>query len=351
MNNVFFVSPLPPPVHGFSWVNAQIYGLLEKKCRVIHFDRTPSSKGLAFTLFRFISNLFFFLFKLLTSRPSMVYIGWSGGRSMLIDFGYICLCRLFFVPVCLHHHSFAYLNNIRWFNRLALLPTRNQFHVVLCQSMADLLVKNYDVVSKNVTVVSNAAFLPPSVPTDYFFQNKLAVGFLSNVTEAKGIFEFFDLAKHFSKNDLFHFYVAGPVDSDLLEQFNTEILKSTNVTYIGAVYSKDKDRFFKSLDVFVFPTKYINEAEPVTISEAMRAGLPIISIQRGCIASMLNDSGVVTQPEKFLEESSVFLNRMISDRKYYSIQRSKSTERFDLLRSGSLQNLELLIDHLSGRAA
>lgn len=347
MKNVFFVGPLPPPVHGFSWVNAQVYSLIEKKCPIIHFDRSPSFKGLLHNFFKILTGLFIFSFKLSTSRPSMVYIGWSGGISMLIDAVYVCLCRIFFIPVCLHHHSFAYLNNVHWFNRVALFLTCNQVHVVLCQSMANLLMEKYNVKSNNLHVVSNAAFLKSTLRKDYKSQNRMAVGFLSNVTEAKGIFEFFDLARQFSGDERFHFYVAGPVEKEILNRFNETIQSSVNVTYVGAVYSKDKDRFFNSLDAFIFPTKYVNEAEPVTISEAMRAGLPVISIQRGCIASMLDETGVVTQPEKYIEDSFIFLNKMISDDVFYISQRIKAAERFELLRSESIKSLETLIAHLT----
>jgi glycosyltransferase involved in cell wall biosynthesis len=347
VKNVFFVGPLPPPVHGFSWVNSQVYSLIEKKCTVIHFDRTPSLKGFLQNFFKIIAGLFIFLFKLLILRPSMVYIGWSGGVSMLIDGAYVFLCRIFFIPVCIHHHSFAYLNNIRWFNKIALILTRNQVHVVLCQSMANLLIDKYNINKHNLYVVSNAAFLDFAFRKNYILQNRMAVGFLSNVTEAKGIFEFFDLARHFSRDKRFHFYIAGPVEKEILNRFNKVMQDSVNVNYVGPVYSKDKDSFLNSLDVFVFPTKYVNEAEPVTISEAMRAGLPVISIQRGCIASMLDKTGVVTQSEKFIEDSDIYLNKMISDSEFYTSERTKAAERFELLRAGSIKSLETLIDHLT----
>lgn len=100
--------------------------------------------------------------------------------------GRLSLCLLvsvIFVLVCLHHHSFAYLNQVRWFNRLALALTRQQFHVVLCQLMADLLVEKYNIVERRVRVVSNAAFLPIQAAIPFAVRDQITVGFLSNVTE------------------------------------------------------------------------------------------------------------------------------------------------------------------------
>lgn len=348
MSRVFFVGPLPPPVHGFSWVNSQVHDLVGRKCEVIHFDRNPSPKGGFATLVVFASVLLKFFIKLLISRPSVVYIGWSGGISMLVDFLYVCLCRLFFVPVCLHHHSFAYLNQVRWFNRLALALTTRQFHVVLCQLMGDLLAEKYGVIDENIRVVSNAAFLPSATVPVFKPPEKIVVGFLSNVTEAKGIFEFFALAEKFSSDHRFLFKVAGPVSAEIRQSFELKLSGLPNVTHVGAVYSGDKEVFLQSLDIFVFPTKYVNEAEPVSISEAMRFGLPVISIVRGCIAGMLGSSGLATTLESFLLDASSYLLNMAEDGVFYVSERQKAIKRFNDLRVESLANLETLVDHLSG---
>lgn len=349
MSHVFFVGPLPPPVHGFSWVNSQVYDLVGKKCKVIHFDRNPSPKGRLATILVIVLAWLNFSLRLLISRPSMVYIGWSGGFSMLVDFLYVCVCRLLFISVCLHHHSFAYLNDVRWFNRLALALTRQQFHVVLCQLMADLLVEKYNISKGHVRVVSNAAFLPPAVVVPFAVRDHISVGFLSNVTEAKGIFEFFDLADQFSKDQRFRFCIAGPVAADIVSAFEARHLSAANVVHVGAVYSDKKENFLNSLDVFVFPTKYVNEAEPVSIAEAMRAGLPVISISRGCISGMLGDAGLATTLDGFLSDASVFLLRLVNDGHFYTDERMKAVQRFETLRSDSLKNLESLVDHLSGQ--
>jgi glycosyltransferase involved in cell wall biosynthesis len=60
-----------------------------------------------------------------------------------------------------------------------------------------------------------------------------------------------------------------------------------NVEYIGPKYGTDKDDFYEEIDILVFPTRYINEAEPLVILEAMCRGIPIIAYGRGCIPEIL----------------------------------------------------------------
>ena len=63
--------------------------------------------------------------------------------------------------------------------------------------------------------------------------------------------------------------------------------------YRGALYGADKDAFFEAIDVFIFPTRYKNEAQPTVIFEAMSRGVPILSYERGCIKGQVGGAGAV----------------------------------------------------------
>ncbi|MGY3412382.1 glycosyltransferase involved in cell wall biosynthesis [Bradyrhizobium sp. GM5.1] len=59
---------------------------------------------------------------------------------------------------------------------------------------------------------------------------------------------------------------------------------------------KEKCDFYRSIDVFAFPTTYINEAQPTVVYEALTAGIPVIAYGRGCILSQVRGSGLVIPP-------------------------------------------------------
>jgi len=85
-----FIGPLPPPVHGFSWVSQQVLRGLKLKHDVRVWNR--AIPGFSNTIMRKIITPFVvlvqilcFFEKLVVSRPVSVYLAFSGGGGMLFD--------------------------------------------------------------------------------------------------------------------------------------------------------------------------------------------------------------------------------------------------------------------------
>ena len=53
--------------------------------------------------------------------------------------------------------------------------------------------------------------------------------------------------------------------------------RNVEATYHGEVHGDAKQRLLAQADVFVLPTTYINEGQPIAIIEALTAGLPVIA--------------------------------------------------------------------------
>lgn len=292
---VFFVGPLPPPVHGFSVVNEHMLkGLKKSGASIKVFDLSPRSIfALVATWLRFLCAL------TLIPKDSerTLYLPLSGGIRQLVDIFFAIPSKWFGFNIYVHHHSFSYLNNKPWFSRVVFFVLKRENHITLCEVMRQILSERYCIDRQNIYVLSNAAFLDVdnNAACKSMRINSFTLGFLSNITAEKGIFSFLDacdllLAKGFFVNAL----IAGPVDSSIGAKFFSRISGCLNIKYIGAVYGEDKTDFFNKLDFFLFPTQYYNEAEPVVLWEALAHSVPVIALQRGCISGIVpSEAGII----------------------------------------------------------
>lgn len=66
-------------------------------------------------------------------------------------------------------------------------------------------------------------------------------------------------------------------------------VKLTYSIYNGKKFGKEKSAFLQNADILVFPTYYDNECFPVVLLEAMQHKLPVITINEGRIADIIED--------------------------------------------------------------
>jgi glycosyltransferase involved in cell wall biosynthesis len=161
------------------------------------------------------------------------------------------------------------------------------------------------------TVVSNIAFLElgQAAPRTRGLQR---VGFLSNLLPTKGIDRFLDLAREIASDGL-KAEIAGPFPDEETRKYVMErIAMMPHVTYHGALYGRAKTEFLRHIDLFVFPSRYMNEAEPLVLYEAMAEGLPISATSRGCVPDMLNCTGSV-----LLDQNAEDLEVLVSRIRYW----------------------------------
>jgi len=309
---LFMVGTFPPPVHGMAAATQAVFDrLVAEGWQVEKLDTAPNSlsRRVVARLGRFPAVLRVW-WRLATAkwrngetRP-VAYIALSGGWGQIYDLVTVAICRVRGLPCVLHHHSVAYLSKKSFITRLLCQTSglSTAAHIVLCEPMRQRLEALYEV--RRVTVLSNSALFPlDSEPLER--EALRVVGFLSNVTREKGGECVIALARAIrQRNWPLRVVVAGPChDEHLVEALNASAEEGI-LEWLGPVYGEDKSQFWKMTDVFVFPTQYANEAEPLVLWEALAAGVPVISYSRGCIASQLEFGGIALDPsEDFVEES------------------------------------------------
>lgn len=202
------------------------------------------------------------------------------------------------------HHSFRYINApstlMRW---LVTIAGRRQTHLFLSAEMAMRFTKRYGRI--DYIVMSNAR----RVRAEDFFvartgaRDVIRVGFLSNLTAAKGLYRFLDVAQALiSGQTRVEFLIAGPAENQDMAAQLREICDASNgqISWLGPIYGNQKSEFFRYIDVFLFPTFYEDEAEPNVLIEALASGCYCISTTRGCIPELLGAAGLS------IEESAEF---------------------------------------------
>lgn len=320
---IFFLGPLPPPVHGFSAINQKMLAHLSKKTEVHVFNTSPGLQQRHTTwlpLFRVLACLrqfLSFLFLAMVKRPDALYAGLSGGMGQIFDTFYILAARLSGANIFLHHHSFAYVNTPRTYNRICLGLAGGAFHIALCDVMAEKLSSVYGIHRDRICILSNAAFLEEERQLSVAqrqARDALTLGFISNITLEKGIVEFFDVIANLTQQGFrVKGMVAGPVDAAIKDMFFEMLREQEEIEYAGPVYDEKKAAFLLSIDMLLFPTKYKNEAEPVTILEALRDGIPVVAANRGCINSMINAryGTVCHEIDHFVEDASEYIKSVL----------------------------------------
>ena len=228
-----------------------------------------------------------------------LYMPLDAGFGMFFNLTLSMVASACQIKQVLHHHSWAYFYST---NKILTLISRlmrtSGTHIVLCGKMREELRERYPD-AKSIMVLSNSVFYSPSGRDGN--QNRrdskvLRIGHLSNLTISKGLDE---VIKTFSalvnKGVSAKLILAGNPHTSVEEALIDEAKKEfgSDIELRGAVYGNDKEEFYRSIDVFIFPTRYQNEAEPLVIWEALGHGLPVIVRQRGCLTkSMIGSAGL-----------------------------------------------------------
>jgi glycosyltransferase involved in cell wall biosynthesis len=125
--------------------------------------------------------------------------------------------------------------------------------------------------------------------------------FLSRFDPLKGGYETLQAVNLLKKNypNLRLIMAGDGPDFNRLKNYSKKFDLTDNVTFAGYVRGKSKSEVFSNSSIYVFPTAY-REGCPVSMIEAMAAGLSIIATPVGAIPSIIKDgkNGILLQNTK-----------------------------------------------------
>ncbi|WP_010557332.1 glycosyltransferase family 4 protein [Pseudoalteromonas marina] len=291
---------LPKPVHGMSNVNLAVLNkTLKLGLKPTVINTVPSYAARFFMskywgVFKLTHTFlcyFYMFFKLLFNFGGVVYRPINGGTGQVYDLVYIAICRVFFQKIFIHHHSFNYLNDhSSLFSVLNKIAGSATTHIVLGPKMGEKLTEHYGINKEKIRVVSNLAFFETVNNVEKRdTTNTVVLGHLANLCLEKGIALFLKVCSNLELLQIdFVAKIAGPfADDDAKKMVLEAVAVNPNIKYLGPLYEEDKLEFYKSLDCFIFPSMYKNEAEPLVLYEAALNGVFLAGTRKGCMKDVI----------------------------------------------------------------
>lgn len=311
---LIFVGPLPPPILGESIALQSLYEA-EKLHEIYDVKKMNLNRkdfedpgGLAFDKLLFDSvKLVYTAFLSLFNKNAILYISISQTKMGLIrDCLFIRFCKISHKNrVVTHLHG----NNLggtieATSGRLRKFIENTLKKVDVGIVLGGKLAPNYKNLVKRVEVVSNGIpenFIRKSEIDFNRKRDRVSILYLSNLMAEKGYVELIHAVVGLIREGLdLELNLVGAIQSENefqeVKRFIDKYGMADRIIYHGTKRGEEKKQFFLQADMMALPTKYKVEGQPMSIIEGMAAGLPIISSDRGIIAELIEDCGILVEP-------------------------------------------------------
>lgn len=305
---ILFIMHMPPPVHGAAMVGQYIHDSelvnQEFECHYINLTTAKNLQDIGKVGMRKLFDFYKLLDKIWHTlkevQPDLVYITPNAcGGAFYKDFIVVQMIKAMGYKVVVHFHNKGVATHqARWIDDVLYKQFFKGIKVILLSECLYSDVKKY-VDRKNVFICANG--IPASSSLDSHSESSSVskneiphILFLSNLLVSKGVVVLLD-ALQILKGKGCSFvgdFVGGETAEMNATMFGSEVAKrglEGMAVYHGRKYGKDKETFFNSADMFVFPTFYHNECFPLVLLEAMEHGLPCISTMEGGIPGIVDD--------------------------------------------------------------
>jgi glycosyltransferase involved in cell wall biosynthesis len=299
MKKVLIIGPFPNPISGVSIANKVVEEILNADLNFTVENINTSYPIFDEQIGEFSIQKFFFYLRINSSffkvlKNNIIYI--TPGQTF---FG-VLKYALFIVAasalrkeLIIHVHG-NYLGkeyqSLKGFKRVLFyfLVSRFTKGIVLSNSLKHNLTPFLE--DKNI-------FSLPNFAQDYlykedkkFVKDELRIFYLSNLMKEKGIFCLLNALKNLEKNNIIYkAKIAGNIDQKYSKEILNLFTELKNAEYIGIVNGDDKKNLLEWGNVFVLPTFYKMEGQPISILEAMATTNLVVTTNHAGISDVFQD--------------------------------------------------------------
>ena len=134
-------------------------------------------------------------------------------------------------------------------------------------------------------------------------------------------------------------------EKEELKKIVQELNLGEKVTFLGRKFNEEIPGYMVASDVFVLPS--LSEGFPVTILEAMAAGLPIIATKVGGVPEIIkeNDNGFLVEPQNSLQIAEKILLLFQNENLRQKISQNNQEKAKNYSWSEVVKNLEKVYNH------
>lgn len=353
---VVVIGPFPPPMHGMAYVTAIMTEQLRSRCNIHVNNISPGvlTRGLGYHLVKATRVCRAALSLLWNARAqdASLYLPADAGLGTYYTTLFIILARLFRYRNFIHHHNFVYID--KRVMRMALLARcagSKAVHIFLCPRMERCYREHYPW-ARQYLLLSNAwnfspADSPPARPDSF-----LVLGHLSNLGPEKGLYDVLDtLRAMIAREKRVRLVLAGPPTTpEVRKDIEAAIQEFGDaLDYRGPAFGADKDKFYRDIDVFLFPSQ--NEGQPLVLFEAMSQGVPSICYARGCMADDLAEGGGFAAPveSSFVDYALPILIDWEGNPAALHEARIGSLARVHFLKAQASAELQTVVNHIAAK--
>lgn len=309
---ILLVGPLPSPINGCSYANQVFTQRAQDNGESVISVNTSTpfiSSGQGKFSWRKISAFFRCYLEIPSVLASdVLYI--TPGQTFfgVIKYApYMVLASLARRPYVLHLHGnhlgfeYSTLTGIR----------RKMFHRLVSGASAGIVLSDSLKANFFGLLPQDRVFSVENFAGDALFaadisekpRDALSIVWLSNLMREKGIFELIAALNQLKQRGIaFKARLAGNIEDSLGEDLSSKLSAlAPEVEYVGPVAGDQKTTLLAESNVFVLPTYYAMEGQPIALLEAMATGNIIVTTSHAGIPDVVDESNGYLVPVRTVE--------------------------------------------------